>query len=303
MPDLVFQKLIALDSLPSDWELVNIAVDWSGLPLLLMIEGRGPEPAKGSDSETWSRWFNTKPKALHTVDFRSDKIRTTCIQRGGEIHGGPVQPFKDGWIAGIRWGDGVRCYDSAGALKELLDLGKGIAYVQTEPSGRIWVSYYDEGVYGSGISTEGLVCFDGAGTPVFRYQEFAEQNELPHIDDCYAMNVSAAGDVWVNYYSDFPLVCLENMHLKRHWLEFGSLGSTFAVRDDGVHYLRKSRLMFRLLDAGSDPEPVNCFDENGDEFVPRSDRYVSGAMRGAPGAARGPHLIIDSGSAIYAAVT
>lgn len=303
MPDLVFRKLIALDSLPSDWELVNLAVDWSGLPLLLMIEGRGPEPPRGSDSGTWSWWFNTKPKALHIIDFQVGKIRTTCIERGREAYGGPIQPFKDGWIAG--WGqDGrVNCYDSAGIPRESLDLGKGIEAIQTEPGGRIWVSYFDEGVYGSGISTEGLVCFDGAGAPIFRFREFARQNELPHIDDCYAMNVAANGEVWVNYYSDFPLVCLQNMHLKKRWLEFGSLGSTFAVRDEGLFYFRRSQLMFRTFDSAGDPEPVKCFDENGEEFEPRSDRYVSGAIRGAPGAARGSHLLLDSGAAIYAAVS
>jgi hypothetical protein len=247
MPDLVFKKLIALDSLPSDWELVNIAVDWSGLPLLLMIEGRGPEPAKGSDSETWSRWFNTKPKALHIVDIRSNEIRTTCIERGGEAYGGPIQPFRDGWIAGWSQDGRVNCYDSTGARKESLDLGKGIEDIQTEPSGRIWVSYCDEGVYvgGGGISAQGLVCFDGEGMPVFRFLEFSRRHQLPHIDDCYALNVAGNGDVWVNYYSDFPLVCLRDMYLSKHWLEFGSLGSTFAVRDESLFYLRNSQLMFR----------------------------------------------------------
>jgi hypothetical protein len=269
-----------------------------------MIEGRGPEPAKGSDSETWSRWFNTKPKALHIIDIRSNEIRTTCIQLGGEIFGGLIQPFMGGWIAGYSR-EGVNYYDSSGALKGSLNLGYGVQDLQTDPNGRIWVSYCDEGVYEGkgGISTQGLACSNSEGTPVFRFLEFARRNQLPPIDDCYALNVAANGDVWVNYYSDFPLICLRDMQLDRHWPEFGSLGGTFAVRDKGLVYLRNSQLMFRTFDAASAPEPVNCFNENGEEFVPRLDRYVSGAMRGAPGAARGPHLIIDSGTAIYAAIS
>lgn len=296
MPSLVFQKLIALGSLPSDWELVRVAVDWSGLPLLLMIEGRGPAPVKSAGSETWSRWFNTKPKALHVVYLQGTEVRTTCVQCGGEISAGPIQPFMNGWIVGWNRDGRINCYDSTGVLRESLDLGNGIEDLQTEPNGRIWVSYFDEGVYGSGISTEGLVCFDGEGTPVFRFLEFARRHQLPHIDDCYALNVAANGDVWVNYYSDFPLICLHDMHLDRHWLEFGSLGNTFAVRDGCLFYLCDSKLMFRTLDAASTPEPVDCVDENGEKFVPASDRYVSGAVRGA-------HLIINSGSAIYSAVT
>jgi hypothetical protein len=202
----------------------------------------------------------------------------------------------NGWIVGWNRDGRINCYDSTGVLRESLDLGNGIEDLQTEPNGRIWVSYFDEGVYGSGISTEGLVCFDGEGTPVFRFLEFARRHQLPHIDDCYALNVAANGDVWVNYYSDFPLICLHDMHLDRHWLEFGSLGNTFAVRDGCLFYLCDSKLMFRTLDAASTPEPVDCVDENGEKFVPASDRYVSGAVRGA-------HLIINSGSAIYSAVT
>jgi len=268
-----------------------------------MIEGRGPEPAKSADSDTWSRWFNTKPKALHVVYFRANGVRTTCVQRGGEIFGGPVQPLMHGWIAGYRPDGRVNCYDSAGVLRQSLDLGNGIEDLQTEPNGRIWVSYFDEGVYGSGISTEGLVCFDGVGTPVFRFLEFARQNQLPHVDDCYALNVTANGDVWVNYYSDFPLVCLRDMRLSEHRLEFGSLGNTFAVRDEGLFYLRNSQVMFRTFDAASTPEAVNCVDENGEELVLTPDRYLSGVVRGTPGAARGAHLLINSGSAIYAAAT
>ena len=30
--------------------------------------------------------------------------------------------------------------------------------------GQIWVGYFDEGVDGGGIGTEGLVCFDSNGT-------------------------------------------------------------------------------------------------------------------------------------------
>ena len=94
-----------------------------------------------------------------------------------------VQPIEDGWLIGERRG-AVGLYDRAGVCRRSLDLGDGSEDVQTTPDGRIWVSYFDEGVFGRTIAKEGVVCFDLSGTPQFRYAEFAEQNKLPFVADC-----------------------------------------------------------------------------------------------------------------------
>ena len=77
--------------------------------------------------------------------------------------------------------------------------------VQTTSNGHIWVSYSDEEVFGGGVGQHGVVCFDSAGRAIFKYSEFADQNQLPRIVDCYAMDVVNAEEVWLSYYSDFPL--------------------------------------------------------------------------------------------------
>ena len=81
--------------------------------------------------------------------------------------------------------------------RRTLDLGDASKHLQTTPEGQIWVGYFDEGVYGGGIGSEGLVCFDSNGTSIFKYAEFAKQHGLPFIDDCYTLNVVGAA-VWVS---------------------------------------------------------------------------------------------------------
>jgi hypothetical protein len=114
--------------------------------------------------------------------------------------------------------------------RRTLDLGDASKHLQTTPEGQIWVGYFDEGVDGGGIGTEGLVCFDSNGTSIFKYAEFAKQHDLPFIDDCYTLNVVGAA-VWVSYYSKFPLVFLKNFKLERAWDSLGA-NRAIAVRGD-----------------------------------------------------------------------
>ena len=226
--------------------------------------------------------------------LEGNAVRTIQIAQGiGELalH---VQPYDNGWIVGYSRTGRANLYDGAGALLRTLNLGDAIEDLQTLPDGRIWVSYFDEGVYGEGISTQGLVCFDRSGTAVFRYRQRADSYKLPPIDDCYALNVAMNGDVWVNYYSDFPLVMLREMKVCQYWLEFGSLGNAFAVRGDQLIYLRDSKLMTRSLDLATLPEEVHCIDVSGNRLTPSPSRHLSGAARGAS-------LVLNTESAIYAA--
>ena len=73
----------------------------------------------------------------------------------------------------------MRICDRTGYPLRTLDLGDASKHVQATPDGHIWVGYFDEAVYGGGIGSEGLVCFDSNGTSIFNYAEFAEQHDLP----------------------------------------------------------------------------------------------------------------------------
>lgn len=68
----------------------------------------------------------------------------------------------------------------------------------------IWVSYFDEGTMGTGISTEGLVLFDVTGKVLFRYH--SDLLDSPEIFDCYAIGKGKGSTLWLFPYTDFPLV-------------------------------------------------------------------------------------------------
>ncbi len=157
------------------------------------------------------------------------------------------------------------------------------------------MSYFDEGVFGSGIGQQGLVCFDSAGKHLFEYADFAEQNSLPMICDCYALNVDGEGSVWLNYYTDFPLVRLHESKLDNVWPDFGVLGNAFAVRGDEVIYMSKGQMAsISLTTTERQSERLSAIprDMNGDELTPSSQRY-------AETAARGTTFIINTGDAVY----
>lgn len=93
--------------------------------------------------------------------------------------------------------------DRDAVISESFHAGDGIQDVVVGLEG-IWVSYFDEGVFGSGISEEGLVLFDFTGEVLFRYH--SDLANCPNIDDCYAMAKGEGASVWILPYSKFPLV-------------------------------------------------------------------------------------------------
>ncbi|HWL22186.1 MAG TPA: hypothetical protein VNR38_00295 [Ureibacillus sp.] len=70
----------------------------------------------------------------------------------------------------------------------------------------IWCrcSYFDEGVFGEGISTEGLVLFDNTGSPTFQYHSHLP--DAPSIADCYAICRGKNMTLWLYPYTDFELI-------------------------------------------------------------------------------------------------
>ncbi|MBI1784945.1 hypothetical protein HYR69_07360, partial [Candidatus Sumerlaeota bacterium] len=110
------------------------------------------------------------------------------------------------------WDMNGRIFSPSGeTLREIL-LGDGIANIQADENGIIWTGYFDEGVYGNlgwkePVGRSGLVAWDPEGNK--RY-EFAPPEGQEPIHDCYALNVASASDVWICYYSEFPLIRLQN---------------------------------------------------------------------------------------------
>ena len=166
---------------------------------MLFVEGKPEQPDFYGDPYALSNWYRTPPKAHHLVYWEAGQLRSIQFEESQGVSTFHIQPFEGGWLLGERRGGLTKVYDAHGALRFTLDLGDASEDVQTTPDGRIWVSYFDEGVFGNGVGRQGLICFDSAGRVLFQYADFAEQNALPTIADCYAINVDPTGAVWVNY--------------------------------------------------------------------------------------------------------
>jgi hypothetical protein len=95
-----------------------------------------------------------------------------------------------------------------GAEERRIELGDGIAHIQIDDKQRIWVGWFDEGVFGNGSwrlpglkwapSAHGIAAFDERGA-------LLKHATLESIADCYALNVAADG-TWSCTYTDFPIL-------------------------------------------------------------------------------------------------
>jgi hypothetical protein len=101
--------------------------------------------------------------------------------------------------------DNLYILNTNGSIFNSFNCGDAIEDIATSKKG-IWISYFDEGVFGSGISTEGLVLFSYEGTPLFRYH--TDLIDRPPIIDCYAICIGNSDSIWLFPYYDFPLISL-----------------------------------------------------------------------------------------------
>lgn len=167
---------------------------------------------------------------------------------------GPVFPLETphpllGRFADGRWlvvgsrtrGDpNARILSPDGSLLTRFMLGDGIEHVAIDDLDRIWVGWFDEGIFGRGWSvpgmewppsSNGVACFtpDGSIVAVPTWPE-----EAGLIDDCYALTPAASG-AWVCAYTDFALVNFAPGEPTRWWRN--ALVGAKAIAIDGNHML------------------------------------------------------------------
>jgi hypothetical protein len=91
-----------------------------------------------------------------------------------------------------------------------IHLGDGINRACVDALGRIWVAYFDEGVFGGSIGSAGLVCFSERGDTIWKYPP---DNRMA---DCYALNVSNA-EAAIFFYTEFPLCRISRDFKLAYW--------------------------------------------------------------------------------------
>jgi hypothetical protein len=183
-----------------------------------------------------------------------------------------VQPLPDGrWLLVCGRSGGAndrnaRIHEATGGPGLSFHAGDGIADVQTTEKGRIWVSYFDEGVFGNTpLGQSGLVRLEPNGRPSFRLGDLPDA-VLRSMADCYALNVCSDQETWLYFYTDFPLVRLVDGRVAGHWRVPVAGAHGFAVAGDrvlfGGSHNRKDSLFLGQL-GGRAFEELTPVDERG----------------------------------------
>ncbi|MCF6195941.1 MAG: hypothetical protein L3J50_04485 [Emcibacter sp.] len=150
-----------------------------------------------------------------------ERLLLVCARSG---YKSPGNLFKNG-----------RVYSLSGKFLKDYYLGDGIESVQVTKDGRIWTSYFDEGIYGDlPDSKSGLVQWNNDGEKLF---EFLPCDGLGSIDECYALNVETENTTWCYYYDGFPLVKIENNTIDTYWTIPVEGSKAFAIHGDNALFL------------------------------------------------------------------
>ena len=174
-----------------------------------------------------------------------------------------VQPHPDGallvcarcWWTPQAVDENALVVDRTGRAVRRFTLGDGIEDVRVTPNGTVWVSYFDEGIFGNygwnhpgprAIGAPGLVAFTRTGKLVRSYD--AKTAGTDAICDAYATNVVGDDEAWVYFYTEFSIVRLRG---KRY--------SVWRTRHGGARALcvRGNRA---LLVGGYDDSLVRCLE-------------------------------------------
>jgi hypothetical protein len=127
-------------------------------------------------------------------------------------------------------------FNDAGQVLRKFVFGDGIADLQTTKTGDIWVSYFDEGIFGNlgwkePIGWNGLLRFDRSGEIRYRFEA---TDGLETIDDCYSLNVASEHETWLCYYSQFSIVRIVDNRIVQHWASPVPGSSNMAISGRAV---------------------------------------------------------------------
>lgn len=244
---------------PTTSPLPPIPTGWQALHHVVLSDGT--LAVAGADVDLASEWA----RILASDGPADPPGRIDELTRNGRAHlltcgadgwlGGPVFPletphpmldrFSDGrWLvvgSRTRGEPNARVLAPDGALLNRFRLGDGIEHIAIDGADRIWVGWFDEGVFGNTgwqvpgcewpPSSNGIACFADDG----RLIETPSMPEgVDHIADCYALAVVGTG-AWICPYTDFALLRLMPGEPKRWWRDAPAGAKAIAV--DGSHAL------------------------------------------------------------------
>ena len=145
-----------------------------------------------------------------------------------------VDQFPDGrWVVANARSEGqgnARILGASGEEERRFELGDGIEHIKIDNQSRIWIGWFDEGVFGNEgwrmpdrrwpPSVHGMAAFDDRGALLMHARSKS-------VADCYALNVSG-NTAWACTYTDFPIWRINNDE-ERTWPTYISGTRALAV--------------------------------------------------------------------------
>lgn len=256
-----------MPTLPGGWYVVSYAV-LSGGTLAIV----------GSDADLQHEW---RRDAGGRVLGRPSEVAARASARvwtfdGSDLSPGPAFPLETPFPMVDRFSDGRWLVASARKSERLSDriladdgrelgrmeLGDGIMHLKIDGSDRIWVGWFDEGVFGNQAwrvpelewppSAYGLAAFDSEGK-VVRVSSGSAPDDP--ICDCYALNV-VGSDAWACTFPGSPISMSDNGTRFRWWRTSLPVGVT-ALAVEAPHFLAAGG-----IGHDSDRVILGCLDQN-----------------------------------------
>lgn len=252
-------------------DFVNLSQDYAGQLLILMSIKSADNSEDFNNTGSVKKTLNQQQTYQIWQTTNDSSALSLYAEIMAEVNFHNVQRFINGDILLVSKHSKYRdesdydkngyIYSIDGKLKQQLLLGDGVANVQVTEDDIIWISYFDQGIFGRYSSnwydllgSTGLVAQD---TDSKRLYEFEPSDGLYNMDDCYALNVSSNTATYAyyfynddNYCGEFDLVRIQNHKITDYWHMpvFGSsafiIDSNRAVLDGGYEH----RTLFYLIE-------------------------------------------------------
>lgn len=221
----------------------------------------------------WATFFKSKPEAsqsylLSVYSSEGKKIHSIDIHRES-FNITEVQPIRDGYLlvcprCNRRSDSDIekngRIYDASGNLVREIVLGDGIEQVFVSKGQSVWVSYFDEGIFGnygwdSPLGGSGLVEWTLDGKKNY---EFEPSDGLDYMADCYSLNIDINEDVWCCYYTEFPIVRIKDRAIADYWESPVQGASRFSVSFPYVLFVGgyEDNSLFQLVKLHQDRKAI-----------------------------------------------
>ncbi len=225
--------------IPDGYQCVSTSIDFQGnliqffVPFIVAADVSGTWEQPG-----WAIFPNTRAEKNYNaiVQITSETNAVRFELRSVDAAFPKVQILSDGKILVVssrchRRKDGThennaKIFIQDGSLETEFCLGDGIEDIQVDSSDRLWVGYFDEGIFGNfgwggyadtgytePIGSSGLECFDKNGEGVW---SFSPADGFDSPASVYALNACRDG-VWVVYYTDFPIVKIDQQNRVTAW--------------------------------------------------------------------------------------